>query len=218
MNADRLANYAIAAAAVLIAWVAIDRLRATPPGIAESGTEPVYLEDWRDLLKDGHWVGDSNAKTVVLEFSDFECPYCARFHAVLDSLMRADSADVALYYRHYPIEGHRFAVPAARASDCAALYGRFSAMHDLLFRKQDSLGLKTWWSYAQEAGMTDSAGFTACVANPREPERVVAGRKAGEAIRVSATPTVIIQGWRYSIPPYATLPEEVMRRADGSVE
>jgi protein-disulfide isomerase len=102
---------------------------------------------------------------------------------------------------HFPLRSHRLALPAARAAECAAEQGAFEEMHRTLFARQDSLGLKSWGSYAAEAGIPDTARFLECTASQRSFPRVEAGRRVGEREGVSATPTVLVNNWRLRRPP-----------------
>jgi protein-disulfide isomerase len=161
----------------------------------------LLLPDWRELVTAGTSIGSPGAAVTVIEFADFECPYCRR----ADSLFRIVTAkfprQIDVVYVHFPITGHRFAGPAARAAECAATQGRFAAMHDLLFDKQDSLGLKTWASYADESGVPDMPRFNECVESTDDIPHLAAGIAAGNKIHVTGTPTIIVDGWRYFRPP-----------------
>jgi protein-disulfide isomerase len=208
---DRAANLALGLAALSVAWTSLSR-RELPPrgsGVAGPSSEPVSVANWRELLTGGHWIGDSTAEVVIIEFSDFECPFCARFHATADSVLQEFEGSVARYYVHYPIGSHRFAIPAARAAECGAKQGRFREIHDKLFKFQDSLGLKSWEAIAEEAGLPDLDAFSRCNGTSIEPEEVTLGRRLGDSIGVAATPTVIINGKRFAVPPYANLRREV---------
>lgn len=215
MTLDRAANIALLIAAFSVAWTTFSNApgASRAPSTTLPVSEPVAVSDWRQLLRGGRWIGDSTAPVVIVEFSDFECPFCARFHAVADSVLDEFDGTAARYYVHYPISGHRFAVPAARVAECAADQGRFREVHSELFRSQDSLGLKSWESIADAAGIPDLKAFMRCNAATDEPTEVTWGRRLGDSIGVSATPTVIINGMRYAIPPYGNLRSEVKRLA-----
>jgi protein-disulfide isomerase len=91
---------------------------------------------------------------------------------------------------------HRFAKLAATAAECAGEQNRFAAMHDLLFQKQDSFGIKPWSNFATESGVIDSARFAQCFSNNPIQPKIAAGLALGDSIKLTATPTVIINGWR----------------------
>jgi hypothetical protein len=98
-----------------------------------------------------------------------------------------------MVFVHFPLPIHRFAVQAAQATECASLKGRFLNFIDAVYRKQDSLGLKSWGSYALEAG-----------------------RELGLRWQILGTPTVIINGLRYASPPTKREIDRVIRRAGKS--
>jgi protein-disulfide isomerase len=167
---------------------------------------------WRDLLSSAQAEGNKSARVTVIEFSDLECPFCRRFHRALRDAVTKDGLDVETVFIHYPLKGHRFAAPAARAAECAREQGGFPAFVDHVFEKQDSLGLKSWASFAREAGIRDTATFSRCAAQQGTPTQVTAGITAGTLIHVTGTPTVIINGWRFARPPYDSL-AAIIRKA-----
>jgi protein-disulfide isomerase len=162
---------------------------------------PQLVSDWQDLLSAGIRVGSPNAQITVVEFIDFECPFCKRADSTLIAVRKAFSTEVAVVYIHFPLANHRFALPAARVAECAHLQGRFDAMRALLYAKQDSFGLKPWSAYAREAGVADLAEFNTCNAQTEELPRVKQGLKVGEDIGVRGTPTILLNGWRFPQPP-----------------
>ena len=116
-----------------------------------------------------------------------------------------DRKDVALVFIHYPLQMHKFAILAARAADCAGEQNRFGGLVDAIFERQDSLGLKTWISYARDAGVADTNAFAQCVASSGPQPRVDAGKAVATKLGATGTQTVLIQGWRITPPPYESL-------------
>jgi protein-disulfide isomerase len=135
--------------------------------------------------------------------------------AGVEEVRKKFGADVAFTFVHFPIPGHRFAIPAARAAECAEAQGRFSEMRTLLFAKQDSLGLKSWDAFAEEAKVPDEEQFSKCVASAAPLPRVDAGVAIGEKLRISGTPTMIINGWMYYGLQPAALESEIEARRKG---
>jgi protein-disulfide isomerase len=170
---------------------------------ARSTSPPTYVANWKELLPDGIRMGDADAPIKIVEFADFECPACRAFHSTMTAIRSRYGRSLAVHYLHFPLPYHRFARPAARAAECAASRGKFESFHDLLFAKQDSLGLKSWASFATDAGVRDTTGFRDCVADTARMERVERGLALGSRFDVNATPTVIINGWRF-----ATIPRD----------
>src|SRR5262245_61999730 len=91
---------------------------ATRP-VAPDDQKASFVENWSDLLDSGTQIGLSSASVKIIEFSDFECPFCARFGNALRDVRAKYPNDIAVVYVHFPIPTHRFAIPAARAAECA---------------------------------------------------------------------------------------------------
>lgn len=163
--------------------------------------KPEYLRDWKAELAHGVLVGPPQAPVQLIEFADFECPYCASFHKTLKDVRERYPAQVALTYVHFPLPMHRFAEPAARVADCASEQRRFDAMYDQLFEGQGQLGLKPWDDYASAAGVPDMAAFDACIKKTDPIPRVEEGKELGAKLDVQGTPTIIINGWKLGHPP-----------------
>lgn len=169
-----------------------------------------FVDDWKERTSIGVRMGPPGAPVAIAIFSDFECPACRGFFQTVQDARRAHPEGIQLTYIHYPLSYHRFAEPAARASECANAQGRFEAIHDGFFEKQDSLGLKPWRSFAEEAGVADLERFDACVSERGPIPGVEAGKAFGDDIDVRGTPTVLINGWRLSsVPSLKALEEHI---------
>jgi hypothetical protein len=97
---------------------------------------------------------------------------------------------------------HRFARPAAVAFECArGDLSRQQRIVDLLYAKQDSLGLKAWAGFAREAGIQDTLSFDSCVREPRDLSRLDLGEAAAKRLGVQGTPGVMVNGWLFPAPP-----------------
>jgi NhaA family Na+:H+ antiporter len=199
---DTVPTAVLVICALITTGLVVHREFFAPPASGESATHvPVLVQDWKSLVGQGVLLGPPSAPVQLIEFADFECPYCGGFHKTLKTLRERYPAQVALTYVHFPIQGHRFALPAARAAECAGEQGRFEAMHDRLFQEQDQLGLKSWSEFATEAGVPDSDAFNACIKRSGSMPRVVEGQQLGKELDVQGTPTVIVNGWRFGNPP-----------------
>jgi len=159
--------------------------------------QPEYTPGWEEALSVGIRVGEASAPITIVEFSDLECPACARFQGVIEEALQEYPEDVAFVFVHMPLQGHRFARQAAMVAECAEASGQFMPMISAIFRKQDSLGLKSWGSFAQEAGLSDSASISACAWDSRPVPRIEAGLALARKLDVTATPTVLVNGWRF---------------------
>src|SRR5579862_7126532 len=163
--------------------------------------KPTFLKDWASAAGKGVRLGAADAPVQVIEFADFECPFCAEFHGILARLRAKYPAQIAVIYVHFPIPGHRFAVPAARVAECAGEQGQFERMHDSLFEHQEALGLKPWTEFARQAEVPDMAAFDLCIERTDPVSRVLAGQSLGKTLDIQGTPSVIVNGWRLGRPP-----------------
>jgi protein-disulfide isomerase len=174
---------------------------STPAPNMQAEQKPVYIKDWRADLGKAVRIGSPQAPVQLIEFSDFECPFCGSFHKTLKTLRDRYPDQVSLEYVHFPLPMHRFAIPAARVAECAGEQGRFEAMHDQLFDGQDSFGLKPWSDYATAAGVLDLTAFDACIKKLDPIPRIEQGKELGKKLDVQGTPTLIINGWKLGRPP-----------------
>lgn len=152
------------------------------------------VDHWTELAAGGHTLGPADAPVRILEFADFQCPYCAALEPDLDSLRSRYPGQVAVIYRHFPIPSHRYAVSAAQASECAAAQGRFDTFHDALFAAQDSIGHYAWRRFAQIAGVPDRRAFDICVGAHTFQDRVSQDAAAAHSIGALGTPTLVVNG------------------------
>jgi protein-disulfide isomerase len=174
---------------------------APAPPLAAAEQKPAFIEDWRAQLANGIRIGPVQAPVQLLEFADFECPYCGSFHKELNTLLGRFPMQVSLTFVHFPLPMHRFAEPAARVAECASDQGRFEAMYNLLFEQQEKFGLKPWSEFASEAGVADTTTFDACIKRTEPIPRVTEGKALGSQLDVQGTPTIIINGWKLGRPP-----------------
>ncbi len=141
----------------------------------------------------GHQNGPDDALVTIVEWSDFECPFCAQEAPVLARVRKKYGADVRVVYRHYPVLFHRESVIAAEAGAAAADQGKFWAFHDQVFGHFGKLSRADLESYAQAAGL-DLARFRAALDDRRFHDAVIAEGAGAEAFGVEGTPTMFING------------------------
>lgn len=203
---ERLATAIVVLAALAVGGAAVRREffpgaggMISPPRSALTRTA---VADWPALQRHGRWYADSIAPVTVVEFLDYECPFCARFHETLEETAAELKTPVALRLVQYPLSNHRFAIPAAVAAECAAQQGRFAGMTNVLFAQQDSFGLKSWSSLASAAAVKDTIAFARCL-KTQSRAQINSDKAAGDREEVGGTPTVIVNGWRLSRPPSA---------------
>ncbi len=157
--------------------------------------KPKVVADWTQYETGGHRIGPQAAKLTIVEFADFECPVCGQFeNRVLPGLRREFPNTISVVFREWPLAQHHLAYPAARAAECAGEQGRFQEYHDLLYAKQDSLGLLSFVDFAIEAGIPDTARFAACNARPGAVSAIDADVAAARRLGGRGTPTLIVNG------------------------
>jgi protein-disulfide isomerase len=139
--------------------------------------------------------GKATARVVVMEFSDFECPFCGR-HAqtTYREILRryVDTGAIRYVFKHLPLEQlHPSAVRAATSAECARQQGKFWEMHDRLFANQEALGSSDLSNYAKAVGL-DEAKFQACMDGGAAIARVRADLAEAERLNLTATPAFLI--------------------------
>ena len=144
-------------------------------------------------------LGNANAPITLVEYSDFQCPYCARSAPDMKALQAKYPGKVRVVYKHFPLGFHKSARPTAIASVAAQEQGKFWEYHDVLFEATDKRQLahsdEDLAKYAEQAGL-DVAKFKADMAANKEAyeKRVDADHKQGTTVTVRGTPTVYING------------------------
>ena len=111
-----------------------------------------------DLRGDEPQLGPADALVTIVEYSDFQCPFCAKVSEPLKEAMASHEGDVRLIFKHFPLGGHKLAGPAAQATWAAHQQGKFWEMHDLLFANQRALGDADLAKYGTQLGL-DAARY-----------------------------------------------------------
>jgi protein-disulfide isomerase len=155
----------------------------------------VLLEPPRQTVAaaNGAAKGPATAPIEVIEFSDFQCPYCQRANPTVTQVLKTYGDRIRFVYRHFPLGNHPNAKPAAEASQCAAEQGRFWEYHDALFANPSKLADADLKQRAAELGL-DAGKFNACVDTHKYKTHVEADMKAGEEAGVNGTPAFFING------------------------
>ena len=140
--------------------------------------------------------GDASAPVTIIEFSDYECPYCERFYS--DALVQlrkeyVDTGKVKIIFRDFPLSFHANAQKAAEAAECAGEQNKYYGMHDKLFENQANISVADIKNYAVQIGL-DSSAFNACLDSGAMASEVAADFADGQALGVSGTPTFFING------------------------
>lgn len=162
---------------------------------AQPDTQPRPVDNPEALAAAGQRMGPASAPVQIVEFSDFQCPFCATFSQTLRDLRAKYPDRVSVLYRHYPIKAiHPHARTAALASECSGAQGRFEAYHDRLFAQQDSIGSKAWEEFAEEAAVPDLDAFTRCVREERLIANVDRDAALAEKTGIRLTPSIVVNG------------------------
>ena len=139
-------------------------------------------------------IGPKDAPITIIEFSDYQCPYCRRWHEqVYEPLLAAYPGQIRVVYRHFPLTSiHPDAFPAAQAAMCAGEQNAYWQFHEKIF-SSDALGSSVYTQYAQELGL-DMSAFDSCIAEGRYDEAIQADLDFAVNLGVRSTPTFFING------------------------
>jgi protein-disulfide isomerase len=147
-----------------------------------------------EVAAEGPSRGPKDAPVTIVEFSDFECPYCGAAHDTVEQVMSTYAGKVRLVYRQFPLTNiHPHAAKAAEAALCAADQGKFWEYHDVLFKNQKKLDPTDLKTYASSTGM-DGQKFGSCLESGEKKGRVDADQQAGLQAGVGGTPAFFING------------------------
>jgi len=136
--------------------------------------------------------GATKPSVTIVEFSDFECPYCSEVQTTLKQVMDNYGKDVRLVFKHLPLEGHRHSLPAARAAYCAAEQDRFWQFHDALFASRNlSPGVFDQIATDLGLGMTK---FRACLTSEQSRSAIVKDIETARLFSIDSTPSFIVNG------------------------
>jgi protein-disulfide isomerase len=211
VSSDRVLNAVlviVGSCAVALTATAIWRTR--PPTIEP--TTPV--RNWAELAGAGRQLGAADPRVSVVVFSDYQCPFCATFAATLDTLLERHPNALRVVHRHWPLDNiHPYARRAAFAAECAGRQGRFAEISRRFYRQQDSIGSIPWTTFALDAGITDTVPFVRCMADPSVASEIMRDEAAVRDIGGLGTPTVVVDGHMYAVPPSLSTLEAILAKA-----
>jgi protein-disulfide isomerase len=152
---------------------------------------------WLNIRSEGSTIGPAGAPVAIVEFSDFECSFCAIAAPDIEAVLDKFDGKVRLRFFHYPLPFHANAWSAAIAVECAARQGRFREYSRLLFTERTVIKNREWEAAARRAGVADSAAFRACILTEEPAARIKEDLKVAEGLGVHSTPTIRINGRIY---------------------
>ena len=165
-------------------------------------------------LKGAPFRGSEDAKVTLVEFSDFQCPFCARVSPTLDKIEETYGEQVKIVFKHLPLSMHTKAPAAHAASVAAGEQGKFWEMHDKIFANQRQMSEENYVIWAGELGL-DVDRFKTDLKSPAVKARVDADAREAAALGVTGTPAFFLNGKYYSgAKPY----DEFKRLIDAALE
>jgi len=163
--------------------------------LRKAASVSIYLDPPRVKVDEGgnpYW-GPKNAKVTIIEFSDYQCPYCGRAEKTIKQIKEKYAGKIRLVFRDFPLSFHPNSQKAHEAAGCALEQGKFWPMHDKLFENQQALEVDKLYGYASELGL-DAEKFKACLDSGSRSAEITGDQKAGAAAGVSGTPAFFING------------------------
>jgi len=144
-----------------------------------------------------HILGDENASVTLVEYGDYECPYCGAAHPIIKQILETFGPDLRFVYRHFPLTNvHPNAEIAAEAAEAAGSQGKFWPMHDWLFENQQDLGMRSFAAAARHLKL-DVPLFLDELAAHAHHQKIQADFMGGVRSGVNGTPTFFINGVRH---------------------
>ncbi|PWT72249.1 MAG: disulfide bond formation protein DsbA [Bacteroidetes bacterium] len=150
------------------------------------------------VSKEDHVQGNKNAKITLLEYGDYQCPFCGHAYPIVKKLQKIFGNDLQFVFRNFPIvEAHPNAYNAALSAEASGLQGKFWEMHDIIFENQNSLGWDSLISYARSLGI-DTNKFKKDIESGHLQQRIDGDLESGLRSGVNGTPSFFINGKKYN--------------------
>jgi len=134
---------------------------------------------------------------TIIEFSDFECPYCMQLAPILKNIVEQSSNTIKLVWKDFPLSSHEQALVAAEAAQCAARQGKFWEYHDALFQNQSNLGSDLYIKIAADLGIAGTS-YTNCLNKHEAKPLINRNIEEGNSISIDGTPYLVINGQVYN--------------------
>ena len=139
-------------------------------------------------IKTGYLRGNKKASVILLEYSDYQCPFCGRVQSTINKLLEKYKDRVAFGYRHFPLAFHKEADEAAIASECAREQGKFEEIHGILYLRQKAQDKEDLKNYAREIKIKSPVKFDECLDNEKYRGLVDQDMKDGANLGITGTP------------------------------
>jgi protein-disulfide isomerase len=192
-RADKLLAQGTPASQLYVAFMKSAKSTIQPPVAKGPGAG---AETYKVPVGDSPTRGGKEPKVTIVEYSDFQCPYCGRAHDTLNQLLKQYGNDLELVYKHNPLPFHQNAMPAALAAEAARAQGKFWEMHDKLFTNQVHLERADLDKYAQEIGL-DMAKYKQSMAKEEGKDRIKRDMAEAEKFGARGTPNFFINGHNF---------------------
>jgi len=152
-------------------------------------TKPVAVK----VAATDHIRGNKNAPVTIVEFSDYQCPYCANFHSTMQEVMKAYPTQVRWVFKQFPLSFHPYAQKAAEAAECASDQNKFWEYTDMIYANQASLS-DAYLTTAATNLKLDVKKFSSCLSSGKYTAKVKADQTYGQSLGVQGTPGSFING------------------------
>lgn len=172
-----------------------------PSQVTRRSARELSASEWQAVRLAARLPTSDAATSTLVEFVDVECPYCRAYASTLQAVSAKFSERLTVGLAHLPLPIHRFSRLGAAALECARDQGKLPEMLNLLLQRQDSIGLKSWSSFASEAGIANLGSFETCRSASESPSAVLAGSAIAAEIGVAGTPGIVLDGWLFMSPP-----------------
>ncbi len=196
-RADKLLARGVAPGQLYATFMAGAKTAPSPAAPAAAGKGPgAGSEVYKVAVGDAPTRGARQPKVTIVEFSDFQCPYCGRVNPTLESVLKDYGNDVELAFRHNPLPFHNNAMIAAEAAEAARDQGKFWQMHDKLFANQGALDRPNLEKYAQELGL-DMGKFKSALDGEKYKDRIKKDMDDAATFGARGTPNFFINGHNF---------------------
>jgi len=174
-----------------------DAQQQPTPTVAPNNNNPNQPEASavKPISNDDHIRGNKNAKVQLIEYSDFECPFCLQHQSTMQKIAEEFKDKIAIVYRHFPLSFHPEAQKAAEASECADEQGKFWEMHDKIFAANaaGNMSVDQWKKEASNLGLNTDQ-FNSCLDSGKYAAKIRQDSNEGVAAGVQGTPATFING------------------------